>query len=141
MKAFTLLEILLSISIITILVGISLPIYQSLQKTNDLEVATNVTVQNLRRAQELARASDGDSTWGLKIQSGILTLFKGSSYALRDADFDEEFAISTNIVASGVSEIVYSKFYGLPNSTGTITFTSDSNTHNIVINAKGLLTY
>ena len=62
---FTLLEVLLSVAIIALIAGIGTPVYQSFQTRNDLDVVTNTVAQSLRRAQVLARASDGDTTWGV----------------------------------------------------------------------------
>ncbi|MEK7608459.1 MAG: hypothetical protein AAB495_02680 [Patescibacteria group bacterium] len=139
---FTLLEIVLSIATITIIAGISIPIYQSFQVKNDLDITANTWVQTLRRAQVLSRAVDGDSTWGVKIQPAGLILFKGASYDSRDATFDEIFMVPTSISASGITEIVFAKFTGNPQATGTTTLTaSTAEIRTININEKGTLTY
>lgn len=139
---FTLIEVMLSVAVIAIVAGISAPVYQSFQVRNDLDIATVSTAQGLRRAQVLAQAVDGDTSWGLRIQSGNLTLFKGVSYAGRDTIADEVTLVPTSITPSGVSEVVYSKFTGLPQTTGTLTLTSNANeTRTITINAKGMVNY
>lgn len=141
-RGFTLLEVLLSIAAITIIAGISIPIYQSFQVRNDLDIAASSIVQNLRRAAVLSQAVDGDTSWGLYVTSGSLTLFKGTSYTVRDSTFDEVFDIPLTITPSGTSEIVFEKFSGLPQTTGTITLTSNTNeTRTITINAKGMVNY
>lgn len=139
---FTLLEVLLSIATITIIAGMSVPVYQSFQVRNDLDIATVTTAQSLRRAEVLATAVDGDTSWGVKIQLGSVTVFKGVSYATRDATFDELFDVPGSLTPSGVSEVVFTKFTGIPQTTGTITFTSNANeTRTITINAKGMVSY
>lgn len=141
-QGFTLLEVLLSVASIAIIAGISVPIYQSFQVRNDLDIATVEIAQSARRAQTLSQAVDGDTSWGIKIQSGSKAVFKGLSYAARDATFDEVFEVPTSITPSGISEIVFTKFTGLPQTTGTITLTSNTNeTRNITINAKGTVSY
>lgn len=139
---FTLLEILLSIAVITLIAGLGIPVYLSFQTRNDLDIATTEIAQSIRRAQALSQAVDGDTSWGINIQNGSITIFKGTSYAARDTAFDEIFEISTNITPSGVSEVVFTKFTGLPQTTGTSTLTSNMNeTRNITINAKGTINY
>lgn len=141
-KGFTLLETLLSISIIIILAGISVPLYQSFQVRNDLDIAANVVSQSLRRVQLLSQAVNGDSSWGLYVHAQTITIFKGDSYATRTIEDDEVFEIPTGIVTAGISEVVYSKFFGLPLSTGDIILTSSINeTKTITINHKGTLSY
>lgn len=139
---FTLLEVLLSVAAIAIIAGISVPVFQSFQVRNDLDIATVEIAQSARRAQALSQAVDGDTSWGVKIQSRSLTVFKGASYAARDINFDEVFDTPTSITPSGLSEIVFVKFTGLPQTAGTITLTSDANeTRNITINQKGMVGY
>lgn len=139
---FTLLEVLLSVAIIALIAGVGAPIYQSFQVRNDLDVATNTISQSLRRAQVLSQAVDGDTTWGISVQSGAITLFQGASYASRNTNFDEVFDLPGSITTSGVSEIIYEKFTGEPQTTGTVTLTSNTNeAKNITINEKGTITY
>lgn len=139
---FTLLELILSIAVVAILAGIAIPIYQSFQTRNDLDIAIVEIAQTIRRSQILAQAVDGDISWGTYIQPGSITLFKGTSYVARDSNFDELFSIPDSVTPSGLSEIVFTKFTGLPQATGTTTLTSNINeTRSITINAKGTINY
>lgn len=140
-KGFTLLEVLLVIATITILAGFSLPISAQLQIKNDLDIATSTVVQSLRRAEILSQAVDGDIGWGVHIGSGNITLFKGNTYATRDTNFDETTTLQPTITPSGIAEIDFAKFTGLPGATGTITLKTSSDTKNITINEKGAVDY
>lgn len=136
------LEVILSIAIIAVLTGLSVPVYQGLQQRNELDVAVNNIIGSLRRAQVLSQAVDGDTTWGVKVQSGNIVFFKGVSFALRDTTYDESFDLPSNISITGVSEIVYNKFTGLPQTTGNLTLTSEaSETKTITLNVKGMVDY
>ena len=142
MKGFTLLEILLSVAAITIISGMSIPVYQSFQVKDALDIAVVSTAQSLRRAQNLSFASDGDSSWGTKIASGSITVFKGASFDSREASFDEVFDLPTSISPSGVGEIVFNKLTGEPQTVGAIVFTSSINeTATLTINGKGMVDY
>jgi len=141
-SGFTLSEILLSIALIGVIASISTPVYQAFQIRNDLDIAATSLVQTIRRAQLLSQAVDGDAPWGISVQLGSLVLFKGASYTARDSNFDEVFGVPTSITPSGTLEIVFAKFTGLPQTTGTITLTSNTNeTRAITINAKGMVSY
>ncbi len=138
---FTLLEVLLAIAILALITGIGLPIFRSWQISNDLEVAATITAQSLRRAQFLSQAVDGDQGWGVKIQPGQVIIFQGNSFTARDTTKDELFDISGHITVSGLTEVVFSKFYGIPQNTGAITFSSNNQIRNIIINSKGVVFY
>lgn len=142
-SGFTLLEVILTVAIIGILTGLSVPVYRQLQLRNDVDVALNTAVQSLRRAQVLSQSVDGDVSWGLKVNSGSdITLFKGSSFALRDVSYDEVFELPSSITASGATEIVFTKFSGHPSTTGNMTLTSaDNDTRQLTINSKGMIEY
>jgi prepilin-type N-terminal cleavage/methylation domain-containing protein len=139
-SGFTLLEVLLSVAIIGIISGIGIPVFQSFQVSNDMGVTTSTVIQTLRRAQLLAQANDRDSQWGIKAQSGSITLFKGDSYIARDTSADEVYTTPASLQYSGLTEVVYSKLFGIPTPTGTLTITSANNeTSQIVVNAKGMV--
>jgi type II secretory pathway pseudopilin PulG len=138
---FTLIEIMLVVALIVAIGGISAPVYQSFQVKKNLDVATNGIAQILRRAQALSQSGAGDASWGVNISSGVVTLFKGADYSSRDVAFDETFEISSNIVPSGISEIVFSKLLGEPQTTGNIILTNDNDTQTITINSKGAIEY
>ena len=139
---FTLLEMLLSVGLIAVILGIGVPVYQSFQNRNDLDIAHNLITHSLRRAEAKSRAVDDDTSWGVYVTSGSVTIFKGASYLSRDTAFDEILDVSSSISFTGFSEIVFTKFTGAPSTTGTITMTSKNNEiRNITINAKGTLSF
>ena len=141
-SGFTLIEMLLSIAALAIIAGIGVPVYQSLQVRNNLDIAATTLAQDYRRAQTLAQASDGDTSWGVSVGSTTITVFRGSSYATRDASYDELSDLSGSITPTGVLSVVFGKFTGLPQTTGTTTLTSNTNeVRTVYLNAKGTITY
>lgn len=140
-SGFTLIEVLISLALIMLIMAISVPLYQSFQIRNDLSIAINTTAHMLRRAQLLSQAVDIDS-WGVYIQNGRLTLFRGPSFASRNPDFDELVELPSISLASGLSEIVFSKFSGKPQTIGTISLTSTNNEISTLnINEEGIISY
>jgi type II secretory pathway pseudopilin PulG len=137
-----LLEVILSLAIISLTVGFSMIITQNSHVRVDLDSGAVLLVQNFSRAQILARAVDGDAPWGVRIQDGLLTLFKGSSYASRDTNYDEATDIPATITVSGLQEVVFAKKTGLPQNTGTTTLTSSTNeTRTATINSEGMVAH
>jgi Tfp pilus assembly protein FimT len=130
------------LAIVALIFAFTVPVGLTLMNRNDLEVAANTVTQDYRRAQLHSQAVDGDMTWGVNVQIGLITIFKGNDYAGRDQNFDENFDMSTSITVSGSSETIFEKFTGYPRVAGTLTLTSPNNeTRNITINEKGIVNY
>ena len=141
-RGFTLPEVLLSVALLTIIGGMSMPMYRVFMVRDQLDSAATTLAQNLRRAQSLSRAGSGDMTWGVHVGVGSILIYKGSNYVLRDSSFDENTSIPTTIVPTGVNEITFSKVTGVPSATGTFILTSQANeTRTITINEKGMVDY
>ena len=141
-QGFTLLEMLLSISLIALLAGMFLPLYSAVYVKNDLDLAASAIVQDWRRAQLLAQAVDGDSTWGVHVQTGSVTLFQGPNYVGRAIAFDEVFTFSDTITLAGLTDVVFSKMLGEPTPAGTLTVTASNNdVRAITLTSKGTLSY
>jgi prepilin-type N-terminal cleavage/methylation domain-containing protein len=142
MEGFTLLEVLLCVAIIGLLTGLSVPVYETFVRRNDLDLTTQGIVMMLERAETYARAVNGDAAWSVEVQSSQVTLFQGTTFASRNTAYDEILPIPVSMTRSGLSEVQFSKFSALPNATGTITLTSTTNdTRTITINAKGMVDY
>ena len=140
--AFTLVELLLSISIMLMLVVVSAPVYQSFQFANELDNAVTLTVSSIRTAQNFAITGKDDASWGVNIGSQNITIFRGDSFSARDASFDTTTILSSNISTAGLSTVIFGKNNGLPNTTGTINLQNNAgNLKTININAKGRLNY
>jgi prepilin-type N-terminal cleavage/methylation domain-containing protein len=138
-RGFTLVEMLLSLGIIALLTGLSVPVYNTFLARNDLDITTQGIVAALRRAQTYSRAVEGDSQWGVAVVSGKAVLFKGATYAARDTAFDETTTIAANVTTSGLSEITFAKLTAAPSTTGTTTLSTVNETRTVTINAEGMV--
>ncbi|MCA9375762.1 MAG: prepilin-type N-terminal cleavage/methylation domain-containing protein [Candidatus Doudnabacteria bacterium] len=141
-SGFTLLEILLAVAIVGVVIGIGIPVYGTFKVRNDLNLASVAVAQNMRRAAVLARGSSGDSDWGLAVVDGTITVFRGDSFALRNIEEDEVTPLPGNVSASGMTEVVFSKGTGLPESIGEVVLAlPDGEVEEVSLNEKGLVTY
>lgn len=139
---FTLIELMLSIVIISMITGLSLPVYNSFAVRNDLDVTTEQVVQALRRAQTYARGMEDDVSWSINVSSTTVTLYKGSPFTGHDASGDETISLPASVTPSGITDTTFTKFTGIPTTTGSITLTSTANhSRTITINAKGMVNY
>lgn len=116
----TLIELLLVMAIVaTTGVTVSAGTVQILSQsyfTNTIERL----VHTLRTAQSYSTSGRGDSSWGVHLEGDILTLFKGTDFATRDASFDAETPIPSSVSISGWQDISFDKLRGLPSSTPNI---------------------
>ena len=139
---FTLIELLLSVTIIGLLTALSLPVYETFARRNDLDLTAQNVASAMRRAQVYARGNNYDSNWGVKFQAGSATLYRGASYATRTAGFDEAITIPGTVAVSGLDDIQFAKLTGVPSATGTLTLTSTTNdSRAITLNAEGMVNY
>ncbi len=140
-NGFTLLETIMTLAAIAIVAGLSMPLVIGLQNRNELDIATQVLVSSLRRAQVLSMAMDGDSSWGVKIVQGSATVFRGASYASRTATYDEPYAMSAAVTVSGTDEVVFSKLTGEPAASAITNLTVSGQTWVVEVNTKGRIEY
>lgn len=141
-RGFTLIEMILTVGILGLLAGLSMPVYQSFDNRNELDITTQSLASALRRAQVYARSGHSDSGWGVEIQSTAATLFRGASFAGRDSAYDEVTTISQSTAVTGISEVLFAKLSGTPSTTGNVIFTNTNNeTRTVTINAKGMVSY
>ena len=116
MRGFSLIELLVSIGIISILVFFIMPTGLNFYQSQQLEAVTQEVVQNLRKAQQKSTLVDRDSAFGVYFTENSYTLFKGDSYEDRDQDFDEVFILPQIATIGGLPEIVFSKLEGTPSA-------------------------
>lgn len=144
-RGFTVLEVLLVVAIVSLIGGFGMPVYYSFQAKNDLDLATDVTAQVLRRAHTLSRAMVNDDGWGVYIEPEAIVLFKGSAYATRDTSFDEISSIATSVhVDDWPVEVTFAKLSGDPTGaplTVTLRSTRVNNTSIITVNEKGTISF
>ncbi len=141
MRGFTLVEMVLSVAIMAILIGLATPVYFSYQTNNEFGLATEAGVRSLRRAQLLAVNMEQDNNWGTYFSTSSITVYVGASFGSRNSNYDEPYSLPAS-VTSTVVDINFSKFTGEPVASTSITLSSDSGDRKIIsVNAKGLVDY
>jgi hypothetical protein len=80
-----------------------------------------------------------NSEWGVAVNDGKIILFQGGSFASRDQNFDEKFAIHSSVTISGMDEVVFARMTGRPDNQSMITISGNGVTENITMNSEGVL--
>lgn len=140
-RGVTLVELIVVIGIMMLLAAVSVTIYGSFKAHENLEIATMGVVGALRHAQTNAESGKADSVWGAAILPGSVVVFKGGTYAGRDVSADQRQDLPNGVSATGLSEVVFEKATGNTVGVGSITLTNSFGVRNIIINAKGTITY
>jgi len=141
MKGFTLIELLLVMGIALLLLMVSIPLFNNLQISSQLNESTSQLIQTLRTAQSRSISRLYNETHGVGFQTDSYTLYQsfvGSDYD-RVVNLDGVLNLSWNL-SGGTSTISFSKTFGIPSATGTITLTHGvSGIRGITINSSGLI--
>lgn len=140
-KGFSLVETLLIMSLVGIILAASIPAYQKIQTENDLTIAFSTLTQALRLAQLKAQAVEQDSGWGIHGEPGIITIFKGASFATREQTLDETYQINKKINIAAPTDFFFLPFSGRPQTPGAWQISNSSQTRSISVNQLGTLIY
>ena len=140
-RGFTLLEILLSLAALALIAGLSMPLYNGLELSNELDSSAQLVSGSLHRAQTLAQGMEGDSAWGLYWNLGDLVIFKGASYIGHDTAFDENIALPGSVSISPANSVIFAKFTGEVAATSLTLTSSNGQTKSLSINTKGTVEY
>lgn len=137
-NGFTLIEIIIVIAILIILVAIPITSYYSIQKKSDLDNGAQEFVSILKVAQNKTLSSDNNSQYGVYFDNSVFPnkyiLFKGSSYAQRDAYYDQIHFLPQSIEYllidfNGGSEIVFDKLTGMTQEPGSVSLKLKTDTN------------
>jgi len=138
-RGFTLVEVLVSLGIIGLLIGLAIPFYQTFYLSSQLDNTTSELIQTLRKAQLKAMASEGDQPFGVHLEQRRFILFKGF-YNPSD-NYNEIFDLpNTVLISSGVGQnVIFNQLKGTTSNLITITINSSNNrSRNIsIINQLG----
>jgi prepilin-type N-terminal cleavage/methylation domain-containing protein len=138
---FSLLETVVVISILSLIAGVSIRVFTAYNDRNNLVSAINTTTEALYLAQLKSEAVENDSSWGVKFDSNLLTIFQGDSFSGRNQVSDIEVGLPQAISLSGLSEIVFSKRDGRTLGGNLFLTNGRGATSTISINSLGTLNY
>lgn len=137
---FTLIELLVVIAIMGIIGGMAPVFYSRFLLQNAVSNTVDQISGSLRKAQINAMMSKQGDSWSVNYSSNTITLYKGNSFASRDADFDEIFSVPPSVSVSGLTDLNFSRLNGLPApATATITVSSATGSEIVTVNNQGVV--
>lgn len=138
-SGFTMVELLVVIALMGILVGLSIPFYQSFQVSSQLDNTSFEIIQTLRLAQANAISGENEETFGIHFEQQRYTLFQGDIYNSNDSSNEiNDIPGTLNISTTFGQDIIFSRIKGEASVAGTVTISSNTNESKVIkINAKG----
>lgn len=146
-KGFTLVELVVSIGIVSLILAVVVPSISNSRNTRFLIQANQDILTALNKARSNAISSVGGDSHGVYIESNKVTVFEGSVYNQADSknqvtNLDKSIEINSFSLNGGGSSIVFSKLSGSTNQYGTINLRVKSDTtknKTITISRNGII--
>ncbi len=140
-RGFSLLELLLVMTIVAVVFIFSTPFSMNFYRTQLINDVQSNLIDTLQRARHNAVLQKNDSNFGVHIDSDSYTLFQtpNLAYASRVSDQDEVFPVVGDIDFGGPAEIIFSKLTGIPSATGTIAIAYDVIVKGITVDSSGVI--
>ena len=135
-KGFSLLEVLISLAIMVILLGVTTPFVLHFYKRYQSSTERNLLVSLFREARTMSLAGHGSANHGVHIASGQYTLFEGVNYQTRIEAKDQTFPRNDNISITGPSDLIFTHLTGRTASVSFI-LTNATKTERIYVNKEG----
>ena len=133
-SGFTLLELLVVVSIMSILGASAGIFYARFLTQSNVNLATDQLAGQLRKAQIYAIEDKENTSWGVRYSANKITLF-----ATGNAAFDESFDVSSALSISGFTTLTYAKRTGIPDVTPTITVSGNGQSKTVGVNGVGVV--
>ena len=129
-KGISIIEIMITVFIISALTGMGAAVYINWQKQSKLVNTADEIKSVLIRAQQLATAAAKNSDWGVRFEEDKYILFAGSFYNEDDSEnltwnlvgveIVEPNSIFSDGAGGNIPDVVFKKFEGTTYNTGVI---------------------
>ena len=143
--AFTLLELLLVITIISSVGVVASGFMSRFVRQNEVANTVDQLAGSFRKAQiysMMGKYNGSYTTWGVNYSASTITLFvKDPSSGIKNAAFNETYTVSSSVAISGFSEVAFDRMTGIPNPATplTITVLGGNTTKTLTMNAQGII--
>ena len=148
-NGFTLLEILITIAIFTIIIGIVVVATKSLSDTVNLDNSGKIIGTNIKLAKMRSINSLNDTNYGVRFENDKVTVFAGSLFDASDVtnkvvDLSDDVEIYNISLNGGGIDLVFDRLTGATNNFGVVEIRLikyPAETKQVVINQEGQISY
>lgn len=144
-RGFTLIELIIAISIITIIAGIFISPFSKFRNDQLLKAGAENIASVITKARSATLASINDSSFGVHFSSDSVILFSGETYDSGNSlneiiTLNEAVTVDGINLTGGVDDVYFERLTGKASATGTISvsLTNDNTkTKTITITSLG----
>lgn len=144
----TIIEIIVVVSVIVILAGLSFQVFNVFIKTQALDKDAQQIASQIKEARSATLASRDDSVYGVHITATRTVMFKGVTFTETDP-FNREFGLNVRVNATtslngGGTDILFDRLKGTTNQYGSVTLllvASTTITKTISIGETGIVEF
>ena len=129
MKGITLIELLVSISIIAVIATIFISAFSTFRENSQLSEAQSAIIGLLKDARSRTLSSQNKSNYGIHFETAKAVLFKGNAYNPADTS-NEPYFLPTSVQISAINltggavDTVFTRLLGTTTASGTVTISS-----------------
>ena len=139
LMGFTLVELLVSITLLFLVVGVGFWVVPELYRRQMASAERDTIIEVLRRARTKALTNVRQSDHGVRVNANEYALFEGSSYATRNTAYDESFLRTTGFTVGGLSEVVFRALDAYVATSGAVTISHDPHIFTVSVNSEGAI--
>ena len=130
-SAFTIVELLIVLAILSLLVTLSLSTIVSFGKNQSLALDTQTVVSALRQARSQTLSSKGSLAYGVHFSAPKVTLYTGPTYTVGSSSNEAFLLSSTDTILTisltgGGTDVLFNRLSGDTAQDGTIVISSPS---------------
>ena len=120
MRGFSLIELILVLALFTTISVFMFPMSVSLYNKQILTQTQGSLLSSLRSAYHQSITQKNNVPHGVKLLESQYVLFERQTYATREVASDIVVDFIGNTTFTGIGEIVFTEYTGVPSATGTI---------------------
>ncbi|MDO8728805.1 MAG: prepilin-type N-terminal cleavage/methylation domain-containing protein [bacterium] len=146
-RGFTILEILIAISIMVLMITIVSFSFSKLNSSQTLDTSADLVVSILNETRSLTLSAVDDSQYGVNFEASQIVLFKGSIYLSADpsnvvTELNPQVGLRNVILNGGGTSVIFKRLTGNTVETGTVEIFLKASTtifRTITISATGIV--
>lgn len=141
-KGYTILEILIVLSVLAVLLAVFLPSFSKIRENQVLKNAASEVFSAIDKARSQGLSSYNSSEYGVHFEDHKIVIFQGTVYSPTDSNNEKILITSPAYISSvnltgGAVDIYFDRLSGAPSKTGTITVSTPSASKTITVSDTG----